>query len=661
MNIKRGSVTPYQKDEQGASHQSTIFLLNTNKHVIATRIALESLNGAKINGTQVIAGYGTKVIDNTWHARVVTKLQSCGFPTNDSGHTCDYMKVLEKYRSGDSMMNGGVSTDMIAVCVAVAADTWAHGGPITAWCGAALSCSVAALAGGISKVLAEGNESDVRNLMMAALPTEETALINDIDNSLAIDGHTFCGCDIDGNCGNHYMQGCVNARRDTSMPREDFVKKAAGSSVVTGIDMTRVVTSSVLKTRPADAHIEGGKWYEYVKNSRLPPSLWQRHLGAPVVLNNAVNRWLAGDCLLTGSRLMAGGYFYDCGAMTDMQGGEESTYASTAARDEKAWRESIGAAEVCVSVQVTNTWNSLVNEMAIHARGADLPFVILEGLTAKQRSTMLVLDTSLQHAVLTEDAGVMSFADLALVQVVNGYSDQAEDVMSHVYNNGLFLAFGAVGAVFDDDHPAAYGSLCRSLMASCQYRGWTPGAQAICYTILWNLLNGRHRTLEKGVYVKWELIEDKFDLAGKLEKWKPIEKSLCAKLCGEGWIKGVMLTAEQRPANGTAGGNELWARAMRNIAEQNGCGVDALLAYICADCDCTPETVCRLHGDEHSGSDAMGEMAKLIEKTAYNGTIQLFGWLLCGVVWFRRALHLRCGFMGYGVILAGAEVDFTCA
>ncbi|KAI1288937.1 hypothetical protein EDD11_009528, partial [Mortierella claussenii] len=552
MNTKRGSVTLCQRDEQCACYHPKNFLLNTDKHVIATRIALESLNDAKINGTQVIAGYGTKVIDKTWYTRIATKLQSYGFPTNEAGHACDYTEVLEKYKNGDSMMNGGVSTDMIAVCVAVAADTWAHGGPITAWCGAALSCSVTALVGGICKVLAEGDESSVRELMMAAVPTEETTLIHDIDSSMAIDGHTFCGCDDDGYCANHYMQICVNARKDTSMPREEFVKKAARSPIVTGIDMTRVVTSSVLKTRPADAHIEGGKWYEYVKSSRLPPSLWQRQLGAPVVLNNAVNRWLAADCLLTGSRLMAGGYFYDCGAMTDMPGGEESAYASIVAKDEKAWRESIGAAEVCVSVQVTNTWNSLVNEMAIHARGADLPFVILEGLTAKQRSTMLVLDTSLQHAVLTEDAGAMSFADLTLVQVVNGYSDQAEDVMSHVYNNGLFLAFGAVGAVFDDDHPAVYGSLCRSLMANCQYRGWTPGAQAICYTILWYLLNGRHRTLEKGLYVKWELLEDKFGLAGKLEKWKPIEKSLCAKLCGEEWTKEVMSTAEQRPANGTA-------------------------------------------------------------------------------------------------------------
>ncbi|KAG0379952.1 hypothetical protein BGX24_010937, partial [Mortierella sp. AD032] len=492
-------------------------------------------------------------------------------------------------------------------------------------------------------------------------PTEETVSIHDIDHALAIDGLTFCGCDGDGYCANHYMQGRVNARKDTCMPAREFVKKATGSSIVTDIDMTCVVTSSVLKTRPADALIEGGKWYDYVKSSRLPPSLWQRHLGAPAVLNNGVNRWLAADCLLTGSRLVAGGYYYDCGAMNNTHDGEESVYASVVARDEKAWRESIGAAEVCVSVQVTSTWNSLMNEMAILARGADFPFVILEGLTVKQRSTMLVLDTSLQHIVLTEDAGAMSFADLALVQVVNAYSDQAEDVMSHGYNNGLFLAFGAAGAVFDDDHPVAYGSLCRSLMANCQYRGLTPGAQAICYTILWSILNGRHRTLEKGMYIKWELLEKKFDLAGKLERWKPIEKSLCAKLCGEEWIKEAMLIVDQFPADGTASGNELWAHAMRYIGDQNGCGVEALLAYFCADCDCTPEAVCRLHGSEHSGSDAMGEMAKLMDKTAYNGTAQLFGWLLCGVVWFRRALYLRCGFMGYGVILAGAEVDFTCA
>ncbi|KAF9569554.1 hypothetical protein EC968_002561 [Mortierella alpina] len=591
MNTTKRSVALRHKEEQSVrSSHPKITLLDSNKHVLATRNALASISRGKINGTQVIPGHHTKVIDKTWYTRIITKFQSYGFATNESDHAFDYTEVMTDKRKsgGGTVMNGGVNTDMIAVCAVVAADIWAHGGPITAWCGVALSCSVAALVDGINQVLTGCQVSTVRELMMAAVPTEETARIIDIDYSLTLDGHTFCGCDDMGPCANHYMQGRVNACKDTCMPRESFVRKAAGSLIVAGIDMTRVMTSSVLKTTPAEAHIEGGKWYEYVKNSCLPPPLWRRQLGSPAVLNNAVNRWLAGDCLLTGSRLVAGGYFYDCGIMKNTAGGEESAYASIVARDEKAWRESIGAAEVCVSVQASSTWNSLMNEMTILARAANRPFVILEGLTVKQRSTMLILDTTLQHTVMTEDAGAMSFADLALVQVVNGYSDQAEDVMSHVYNNGLFLAFGVAGAVFDDDHPAVYASLCRSLMASCLYRGSTPGSQAICYTILWCMLNGRHRTLEKGMYVKWELLAEKFDLAEKLEKWKPIEETLCAKLCGEEWVKEALLNI-QRPAKGTASGDELWARAMRHIGEQYGCGVEALLAYFCAECDCMPE------------------------------------------------------------------------
>ncbi|KAF9360362.1 hypothetical protein BGX26_009714 [Mortierella sp. AD094] len=638
------------------------FHLDTNKHVASTRIALDSLTrGAKLNGAQSIVGHGTRVIDKTWYHRVTNKLTSFGFPANESKSVGDYISVLKKYESGETMMSGGVSTDMLAACCVVAAETWARGGKISGWNGLMLSSSVADFIGGISDVLSEGDGSSVRELMTAAVPAIETPLVIDIDYALVIDDNTFCGCDNDGLCGNHLMQTLVNVRKDTSMPSMEFVKIATGSSVVAGIDMTRVLTSSVLKTRPAEAHIEGGKWYEYIQNSRIPPALWRRHFGCPVVLNATTNQWLAADCLLVGSRLSVGGYLSDCGAMKSKDAGDGVAYESTAARDERVWRESIGSAEVCVSVQVIHTWNSLMSEMAILARGADLPFVILEGLTAKQRSSILVLDTVLQHIILTEDATSMSFPDLVTTQVVNGYSDQAEDVMMHGYNNGLFLAFGAAGAVFDEEHPAVYGSLSRSMMAACRHRLFTPGSQAICYTILWNILNGRHRTLEKAMYVKWELLQERFDLAGKLEKWEPIEKYVCATLCGEEWVEEAMLTADQIPADGTASADELWARAMRYIGQRNGCSVEAIITYFCMDCDCTSRTVCTLHGGKHNGSDAMGELAILMAKTSYAEISKSVGWLLCGVAWFRRALHLRCGFMGYAVILAGAQVDFTCA
>ncbi|GJJ77576.1 hypothetical protein EMPS_09935 [Entomortierella parvispora] len=634
---------------------------NTSKHIVATRDAIESLSGEKVNGAQNVSCDGVIVIDKTWYSRVATKLQYYGFPTSKPNRAIDHSEVLEEYRSSDTMMGGGVSVNMIFVCATVAADTWAHAGPIMAWTGAALSSSVAALVGGICKVVSPGDESKVQKMMTAAVPNDETALINDVDLALDIDGQKVCGCDDGGLCASHYIQTIVNTRKDTSMPAEEFIANAARSSVVTSIDLTRVATSSVLKTRPAAAHIEGGKWYEYVQNSRIPPLLWQRHFGVPVVLNSTTNQWLAAGCIITGSRLSVGGYLSDCGALRVADEDNNKSYAFEAARDERAWRETIGAAEVCVSVQVTHTWNSLMNEMAVLSRNAGLPFVVLETLSARQRSCMLVLDSCLQHCVLTEDAGAMSFPDLVTTQIVNGYSDQAEDIALHAYNNGLFLGFGVAGAVFDDDHPAVYGSLCRSMMAACQYRRTTPCSQAICYTILWNLLNGRHRSLEKGVYVKWGLLAEKFSLPEKLEKWKLIEWSICVELCGEEWVKETTLMADHLPADGSVSPSDLWARTMYRVGHQNGCSVEALVTYFCADCDCTPEVVCSLHGSDHGGSDAMGELAMLMEKTAFGMITQSFGWLLCGVAWFRRALHLRCGFMGYALIGAGAKADATCA
>jgi len=86
-----------------------------------------------------------------------------------------------------------------------------------------------------------------------------------------------------------------------------------------------------------------------------------------------------------------------------------------------------------------------------------------------------------------------------------------------------------------------------------------------------------------------------------------------------------------------------------------------LIKYFCMDCDCAPGAVCALHNGKHNGSDAMGELALLMDSTSYGEISMLVGWILCGVAWFRRALHLRCGFLGYAVILNGAQPDFTCA
>ncbi|KAF9281398.1 hypothetical protein BGZ68_006658 [Mortierella alpina] len=263
--------------------------------------------------------------------------------------------------------------------------------------------------------------------------------------------------------------------------------------------------------------------------------------------------------------------------------------------------------------------------------------------------------------MLQEDATAMCFPDLALAQTINGYSDQAEDIMMHGYDHGLFVAFGAAGAVFDDKHPAIYGSLGRSLMAACQYRHFNPGSQSCSQTVVWNILNGRHRSLEKAVYVKWQLLQEKFDLSAILEKWRPIEKYMCTMLCGEAWVKEAMLSCEEQPADGTANAHDLWACAIRYVADKNGCCVEALIKYFCMDCNCTPGAVCALHNGKPNGSDALGELALLMESTSYGEIPMLVGWILCGVVWFRRALFLGCGFMGYALILNGAQPDFTCA
>lgn len=653
----------FLQPQQQSSLLNTTFHLDADANVASTRIALDSLKcGPMLNGAQRVIGKGTITIDKTWHPRVTEKLQSYGFPTNESGHPGGgYLQVLKKYKSGDLMMSGGVSTDTMAVCCAVASDTWAQGGSTSGWCGLMLSCSVADLVGGIGNALQKDDGSSICELMQAAVPEREIPLIADIDHALAADGHTFCGCDADGLCGAHLMQTCTNTHKNTVEPGIEFIRRAAASSIITSIDMACVFSSSVLKTSPADAPIEGGTWYKYIQKSHIPRALWPRHFGCPILVNAPCNRWLADDCPLVASHLTVGGYLSDCGAMKNRNPADGITYETSAAEDERVWKRSIGAAENCVSLQVIHTWNRLLSEMSTLSRHANLPYVILEGLTAKQRSSIIVLDCILQHIILQEDATALSFPDLVTGQTVNGYSDQAEDIMMHVYNNGLFLAFGAAGAVFDDEHPAVYGSLCRSLMAACQYRHFTPGSQASCYTIIWNLLNGRHRTLEKALYVKWQLLQERFDLSEKLEKWRPIEKYMCAMLCGEAWVKEAMLSCEEQPADGTANAHDLWACVIRHVADKNGCCVEALIKYFCMDCDCAPGAVCALHNRKHNGSDAMGELALLMDSTSYGEISMLVGWILCGVAWFRRALHLRCGFLGYAVILNGAQPDFTCA
>ncbi|CAO3568746.1 unnamed protein product [Mortierella alpina] len=648
-------------------HQSsllhTTFNLDADANVASTRIALDSLKcGPMLDGAQRVNGKGTITIDKSWHPRVTEKLQSYGFPANASGHSGgDYLQVLRKYKSGDLMMSGAVSTDTMAACGAVASDTWAQGGSTSRWCGLLLSCSVADLFGGIGDALKKDDGSSIRELMQAAVPEREAPLIADIDHALATDGHTFCGCDADGMCGAHFMQTCINTRKDTVEQGIEFIRRATASSTITSIDMACVSSSSVLKTSPADAPIEGGTWYRFVQKSRIPRALWPRHFGCPVLLNTHANRWLLEDCPLVGARMTVGGYMSDCGAMQKRCSADGTAYGTRVAEDERVWKRSIGAAEICVSLQIIHTWNRLMDEISTLSRHANLPFVILEGLTAKQRSNILILDTCLAHHILQEDATALCFPDLATAQTINGYSDQAEDIMMHGYNNGLFMAFGAAGAVFDDEHPAIYGSLSRSLMAACQYRHFNPGSQACCQTAVWNILNGRHRSLEKAVYVKWQLLQERFDLSAILEKWKPIEKYMCTMLCGEAWVKEAMLSCEERPADGTANAHDLWACAIRHVADKNGCCVEALIKYFCMDCDCTPGTVCALHNGKPNGSDALGELALLMESTSYGEIPMLVGWILCGVAWFHRALHLRCGFLGYALILNGAQLDFTCA
>ncbi|KAG0316122.1 hypothetical protein BGZ99_007030 [Dissophora globulifera] len=636
--------------------------IHSSTHVTATRIALSSLQRATNPGTQKTSD-GLKVIDEAWYASVTDKLSSYGFPTNNQGKLADgFEQALDRYTEEKIMaMSGGVSTDALVACATVASETWTHGGPVVAWMGTVLSTSAATLIAGLSDELAPGNGSRVRSLMASAVPAEEAMLICDIDYALSIESFARCGCDRAQLCMGHYMKAHANSRKNTSMPGRAFVEKAAGSSIVAAIDMLRVTTAAALKTKPAPADVEGGKWYEYVRSSSLPAPLWRRHYGSPVVLNCTSNRWLASGCILTGSRLSIGGYLTDCGAMASSTDNKEATYVSTVARDEKVWRESIGAAEVCIAVQISNTWNALLEEMSVLTRGSSLPFVVLENTSAAERVCLLTLDSSVLHAVLTDDADSMSLMDLCMAGVVSGYCDQAEDVMLHVYTNALFLAYGSAGAIFDDEHPQVYASLGRSLMAQSQYRPTSPASQTVCYTIIWSVLNGRHRTLEKGAYVKWELLEDAFRLDEQLHRWAQVERSICVKLCGKSWVNKVISRVDHIPANGKATPNQLWARTLRQVGSRHDCEVEALTAYLCAECECEPGVTCSLHSDRHSGSDAMGELAILMEKSRYGETAQLFGWLLCGVIWFRRALHLRCGFMGYAVILSGAEADITCA